>query len=169
MADWLTEEEDAPDAARDDELPEDGYDVQHIILPDESEPADAPRGGKFARRLPRAKTIPLSGKRRKKERPHAADFGWVVACCYWQRSQSSWFITTATRLLPTRPGGTLLSSAYGLLGMELFPAWSMDDYEIRSAEVVTGESRTGHHGHTCADRRRWQCANRPALPARSSE
>jgi hypothetical protein len=36
--------------------------------------------------------------------------------------------------------GRMVSGAYSLLGMELFPAWSVDDYEIRSAEVVTGES-----------------------------
>ena len=36
-------------------------------------------------------------------------------------------------------GGTVVE-AYEILDQDVFPAWSLDDYEIRSAEAVAGES-----------------------------
>jgi hypothetical protein len=139
VADWLTEEDDDADATPDDEFPEDGYDVQHIILADESEPADAPRGENL--RTAAAGKDDTVAWPAEKERTPAHNGLWLTGGALLLMALAIQLVHYNRDLLAANPvWGNTVSRAYTVLGMDLFPAWSMADYEIRSAEVVTGES-----------------------------
>ncbi len=142
VADWLTEEDDdeeAADTAPDDELPEDGYDVQHIILADESEPADAPRVGNL--RVPAAGKDDTFAWQADKESTPARNGFWLTGGLLLLTALAIQLVHYNRDSLAANPvWGDAVSRAYSLLAIDLFPAWSMADYEIRSAEVVTGES-----------------------------
>ena len=139
VADWLTEEEEAG-TEQEDEFPAEGYDVQHIILPDESEAAEATPAAGRATRASTDTTAPLAWQQ-DEENPPARSRLWLVGGLLLLAALAAQLVHYNRDSLAASPlWGNTITRVYTLLGLELFPAWRMNDYEIRSAEAVAGES-----------------------------
>ena len=124
-----------------EDFDEEKYDVQHIILTDESEPDSAGLIQTFAAAAGEemAPWQPDAFQPVPKQNSHTSL--WLVGS----------FLVAATLVLQllhhnrdalagSTAWGTSVRSIYHRLGIELFPNWSLDDYEIRGSEAIAGES-----------------------------
>jgi len=135
---WLTDDE-KPELAEDDEFPAEGYDVQHIILPDESE-APALRTSADTRAATLKKYEAPAWQANEAE-PPARKGLWLAGSLLLLATLLSQLVHYNRDSLATSPvWGSTIASIYNTLDKDIFPAWSLDDYEIRSAEAVAGES-----------------------------
>jgi hypothetical protein len=135
---WLTDDE-KPELVDDDEFPAEGYDVQHIILPDESE-TSALRNSADPRAAALRKYEAPTWQANETE-PPARKGLWLTGSLLLLATLLSQLVHYNRDSLATSPvWGSTIASIYNLLEKDIFPAWSLDDYEIRSAEAVAGES-----------------------------
>jgi Protein of unknown function (DUF3426) len=135
---WLTDDE-KPALAEDDEFPAEGYDVQHIILPDESEtPAVRNSADPRAAALRKYEAPAWQANEAK---PPARKGLWLAGSLLLLATLLSQLVHYNRDSLATSPvWGNTIANIYNALEKDIFPAWSLDDYEIRSAEAVAGES-----------------------------
>lgn len=135
---WRTDEE-KPEPAEANDFPAEGYDVQHIILPDESEtPALLNSPDPRAAALRKYETPAWQANESK---PPARKGLWLAGSLLLLATLLSQLVHYNRDSLATSPvWGSTIASIYSALEKDIFPAWSLDDYEIRSAEAVAGES-----------------------------
>jgi hypothetical protein len=116
-----------------EEPPAEGYDVQHIVLQDESEePAEEQQ----------------EPARSWRPEPYAEQPDRTATTTYWLIGSLTMIVLLGLQLvhynrdvLATNAAwGPTIRDVYAGLGLELYPEWSIGDYEIRGSEAVAGES-----------------------------
>jgi len=123
------------------EYNEEEYDVQHIILSDESEPDSAGLTQAFASGTEEAPPPwQPEGQENAPAKTSRAPL-WLVAGILVVATLVLQLIHyNRDSLAGNDSWGESVRSIYSGLGMELFPNWSLDDYEIRGSEAIAGES-----------------------------
>jgi predicted Zn finger-like uncharacterized protein len=119
---------------------EEEYDVQHIILSDESEPDSAGLTQAFAaadEENPPWQPESLEDVPEQKSRAPLWLMGGIVVAATLVLQLVHY---NRDALAGSPAWGDSVRTIYNGLGMELFPNWSLDDYEIRGSEAIAGES-----------------------------
>lgn len=126
-------EEDARDAERlPEEPPEGGYDVQHIVLADESEPEEDDE------EAPPPWQAPTTTEHEAKP---ARTVPWLAGGLVLLALLAIQLLHYNRDTLATNAAwGTTIRNIYATAGLDLYPYWSLDNYEIRGSEAVAGES-----------------------------
>jgi predicted Zn finger-like uncharacterized protein len=125
----------------DEDEDEDEYDVQHIILSDESEPDSTGLTQAFAAAAdednPPWQPESLENVPEQKSRALLWLIGSIVVAATLMLQLVHYNRDT---LAGSPAWGDSVRTVYNRLGMELFPNWSLNDYEIRGSEAIAGES-----------------------------
>jgi len=123
------------------EYDEEEYDVQHIVLADESEPDPAGLTQAFA--VAGREEIPSWQPDTPEQSPaqNARGSLWLIAGLLVVATLALQLVHyNRDALAGSKAWGEAIRGVYQSLGMELYPNWSLDDYEIRGSEAIAGES-----------------------------
>jgi predicted Zn finger-like uncharacterized protein len=129
----ISEDDSAAPTPEPEEPPAGGYDVQHIVLDDESEQADE----KSQKESPSWRSESYAEQTERTTRT----MRWLVGSLTMVALLSLQLVHYNRDALATNTSwGPTIRDVYARLGMELYPEWSITDYEIRGSEAVAGES-----------------------------
>ena len=123
------------------EYDEEEYDVQHIVLADESEPDSAGLTQTFATAADDAPPPWQPGDQENLPAQKSRATLWLVGGVLVVATLLMQLVHyNRDSLARNVAWGETVRSVYSSLGMELFPDWSLNDYEIRGSEAIAGES-----------------------------
>jgi len=117
------------------------YDVQHIILADESEPDSAGLTQTFATAADDAPPPWQPDGQENLPTQNSRATLWLVGGVLVVATLLMQLVHyNRDSLARNLAWGETIRNVYSGLGMELFPNWSLNDYEIRGSEAIAGES-----------------------------
>jgi predicted Zn finger-like uncharacterized protein len=123
------------------EYDEEEYDVQHIVLADENEPDGAGLTQAFAVASGDEAPPWQPGTQEPATTGNARTLLWSVGGLLVMATLALQLIHyNRDALAGNVAWGDSIRRVYRSLGMELYPNWSLDDYEIRGSEAIAGES-----------------------------